>query len=100
MLAIDFVESKEEQAKKRYADKGKSAAVALRHTEPWHDKCPCIVVAGTWFGGMATSSALMMQGLFSITNAKQQTTNFCKKELWADARCERCTHQRDDRAFR
>jgi hypothetical protein len=41
-----------------------------------------------------------MQGLFSITNVKQQIKNFCKKELWADARSERCTHQRDDRAFR
>jgi hypothetical protein len=42
----------------------------------------------------------MQRGLFSITNVTTQTKYICKKELWADARGEKATHDRNDRAFR
>jgi hypothetical protein len=73
--------------------------VTLRLTEPWHNKAPCVVIADAWFGGVPTAFALMQRGLFSITNVKTHTKYFCKRELWADAREEKATHDRNDRAF-
>jgi hypothetical protein len=68
------------------AEEGKSAAVTLRLAEPWHDKCPRIVLADAWFGGLLTVFALLLRGLFCIVNVKLQTKHFCKRELWACAR--------------
>jgi hypothetical protein len=86
MVSFEFVESQDEQARKRYAEEGKSAAVTLRLTEPWHDKVPRIFLADAWFGGLLTAFALLLRGLFCIFNVKLQTKHFCKRELWADAR--------------
>jgi hypothetical protein len=100
MVSFEFVESKEEQGKKRYAEEGKSAAVTLRLTEPWHHKGPRVVIADAWFGGLLTAFALFVRGLFCIVNFKQQSKHFCKRELWADARGTRLMHMRNDRAYR
>jgi hypothetical protein len=72
--------------------------VILRVMEPWHNKAPCIIIADAWFGGVPKAFALMLRGLFSITNVKTHTKFFCKRELWADARGEKATHDRNDRA--
>jgi hypothetical protein len=40
MVALEFVESQDDQAKMRYVDKGKAAAVILWLTEPWHKRAP------------------------------------------------------------
>jgi hypothetical protein len=37
LLALEFVESAAQQARKSYAEEGKSAAVCLRLTAPWHN---------------------------------------------------------------
>jgi hypothetical protein len=74
--------------------------VTLLLTEPWHNKAPRIVIADAWFGGVPTAFALMQRGRFSITNVKTHTKCFCKKELWADAREENATRERNDWAFR
>jgi len=100
MMALEFVESKEQQGLKRYAEEGRAAAVCLRLTEPWHNQIPRTLLADAWFGGLLTSVGLMRRGLFSITNVKTHTKHFCKKELWVDARCGRAKHERDDRAYR
>jgi hypothetical protein len=98
MLALEFVEGKEEQARKNYVAEGKSAAVCLRLTQPWHNTRPHEVIADAYFGGMPTAVSLFKRGFFSITNVKLQTRNFCKKELWADAGGK--PWQRDARAYR
>jgi hypothetical protein len=36
MLAMEFMESAQQQARKNFVDESKSAAVCLRLTEPWH----------------------------------------------------------------
>jgi hypothetical protein len=100
MIAAESVGGKAEQVLKRYTEEGLAPVVTLRLTEPWHNKAPCIVIADAWFGGVSTAFALMQRGLFSITNVKTHTKYFCKKELWADARGEKATHDRNDRAFR
>jgi hypothetical protein len=99
MLNFEFVESKVEQGLKRYCDEGKSAAVTLRLTEPWHNQGARIVIADAWFGSLPASWALMKRGLFSILNIKTQTKFFCKDALWADAGGKR-NHKRNDRAYR
>jgi hypothetical protein len=100
MAALQFVESQDEQAQKRYVDEGKAAAVTLRLTEPWHNKGPRIIIADAWFGGLPTAWSLMKRNLFSICNVKTHTKFVCKKELWASARGERREFQRNDRAFK
>jgi hypothetical protein len=100
MVSFEFVESRQEQEQKRYVEEGKSAAVTLRLTEPWHHKGPRVVLADAWFGGILTAVALLLRGLFCIVNVKLQTKHFCKRELWADARGNRRTHERNDRAYR
>jgi hypothetical protein len=84
MLAMEFVESTQQQARKSFVDEDKSAAVCLRLTEPWHHS-PHQLLADAWFGGMPTAFSLLKRGFFSITNVKIQTKHFCKKKLWADA---------------
>jgi hypothetical protein len=84
MLATEFVESAQQQARKSFVDEGKSAAVCLRLTEPWHHS-PHQLFADAWFGGMPTAFSLLKRGFFSITNVKTQTKHFGKKDLWADA---------------
>jgi hypothetical protein len=100
MVPFEFVESQDEQARKRYAQEGKSAAVTFRLTEPWHDKGPRIVLPDAWFCGLFTAFALLLRGLFCIVNVKLQTKHFCKKKLWADARGNHSTHNRNARAYR
>jgi hypothetical protein len=100
MLSFEFVEQRQEQLMKAYAEEGLAAAVTLRLCEPWHNKAPRIIIADAWFGGLPTSYALLQRGLYSITNVKAHTKHFCKKELWADARGNRNGHQRNDRAYR
>jgi hypothetical protein len=85
MLAMEFVEAAQQQAQKCFAEEGKSAAVCLRLTAPWHNSRPHLLIADAWFGGMPTAVGMLKRGFFSITNVKLQTKNFCKKELWADA---------------
>jgi hypothetical protein len=84
MLAMELVESAQQQARKSFVDEGKSAAVCLRLTEPWHHS-PHQLFADAWFGGMLTAFSLLKRGFFSISNVKIQTKHFCMKELWADA---------------
>jgi hypothetical protein len=100
MIAAEFVEGKAEQVLKRYAEEGLAPALTLQLIEPWHNKASRIVTADACFDGMPTGYALMQRSLFSITNVKIHTKYFCKKELWADARGVRATHDRNDRAFR
>jgi hypothetical protein len=97
MLAMEFVESAQQQARKSFVDEGTSAAVCLRLTAPWHNS-PHQLLADAWFGGMPTAFSLLKRGFFSITNVKTQTRNFCKKELWADAGGK--PWERDSRAYR
>jgi hypothetical protein len=99
MVSFEFVEARQEQAQKRYVEEGKSAVVTLRLTEPWHHKGPRVVLADAWFGGLLTAVALLLRGLFCVVNVKLQTKHFCKWELWADARGNRRTHDRSDRAY-
>jgi hypothetical protein len=74
MLNFEFVESKVEQGLKKYCDEGKSAAVILRLTEPWHNQGARIVIADSWFGSLPASWALMKRGLFSILNIKPSSS--------------------------
>jgi hypothetical protein len=99
MINFEFVERKDEQDLKRYVNEGKSTAVTLRLTEPWHNQGPRLVLADAWFGSLPASWALMKRGLFSILNVKNQTKHFCKEQLWADAGGKK-NHKRNDRAYR
>jgi hypothetical protein len=77
MCSLEFVESKEEQGHKRFADLGRAAACMLRLTEPWHNERPHILIADAWFGGLPTSFALMQKGLYSVVvNVKTHTKFF------------------------
>jgi hypothetical protein len=98
MIAAEFVEGKAEQVLKRYAEEGLAPAVTPGLTEPWHNKAPRIVIADAWFVGVPSAFALMQWGI--LANVKTHTKYVCKKELWADARGEKATHNRNDRAFR
>jgi hypothetical protein len=95
VVAFDFEGSKEEQSLKRYVEEGRAAGVCLRLTEPWHNQGPRLLITDAWFG-VPTSYALWQRGWFSITNVNTHTKHFCKKELWADARSDRRTHDRND----
>jgi hypothetical protein len=99
LTELVFVESKERQGSRRYAEEGKAAAVALRLIEPWHNSAARIVIANSWFGGMPTAWGLMQRGPYSILNAKTNMKYFCKKELWAAARGKRRNHARNDRVY-
>jgi hypothetical protein len=43
--------------------------------------------------------SLLQRNIYCITNIKLHTKHFCKRELWADARGTRATHERSDRAY-
>jgi hypothetical protein len=100
MVAMEFVEAGTEQEIKRYAEEGRSAAVCLRLTEPWHNHAPRILIADAWFGGMLTAVSLLQRNIYCITNVKLQTKHFCKRELRANAQGTGATHERNDRANR
>jgi hypothetical protein len=100
MLSFELLECAADQARKRYREEGKAAAVTLRLREHLYNKGPCLVLADAWFGGTLTSSVLMQRGLHSIVNVKTQTKYFCKKDLWESARDGRRHYERDDRAYR
>jgi hypothetical protein len=100
MIAMEFVEGRDEQAIKRYAEEGRSAAVCLRLTEHWHNKVPRILIADAWFGGVPTAFSLMQRNIYSVTNVKTQTKYFCKQGLWGDALGDKAAHERNDRAYR
>jgi hypothetical protein len=48
MLKLKFVESKEEQGHKRFADLERAAECTLRLTEPLHNERPRILIADAW----------------------------------------------------
>jgi hypothetical protein len=98
MVAMEFVESGTEQGIKRYAEEGQTAC--LRVSEPWHNHAPRILIADAWFGGLPTAVSLLQRNIHCITIVKLQTKNFCKRELWADARGARAKHEHNDRTYR
>jgi hypothetical protein len=100
MVAMEFVESSEQQGLKRFAEEGRSAAVCLRLTEAWHNKVPRLLLADAWFGGVPSAFALAKRDIYRIMNVKLQTKHFCKQELWADARGEQAVHTHNDCADR
>jgi hypothetical protein len=100
MVAMEIVEAGTEQGIKRYAEEWRSAAVCVRLTEPRHNNAPRILIANAWFGGMPLAVSLLQRNIYCITNVKLQTKHFCKRQLWADARGTRATHERNDRAYR
>jgi hypothetical protein len=59
MLGMESVEVADEQSKKAYTDTGKSVAMTLRLTEPWHTTSPKVVIADSWCGGLPTALMLL-----------------------------------------
>jgi hypothetical protein len=86
VLALEFVEARSEQGIKRHAEEGRSTAVVLRLTQPWHTSRTRIIITNAWFGGVPTVVALLKRGLYGIVNVKTATKHICKALLWEDAR--------------
>jgi hypothetical protein len=80
-LALEFVESAQQQAMKQYADEGKAAAVTVRMAEYWHNQMLPVVFMDSWFASMLTAIALMQRGLHSIGNIKTRTEHVRIKEF-------------------
>jgi hypothetical protein len=72
MLAVEFMDSAAQQATKRFAGEGRSAAVCSRLTAHWHNLRPQQVIAHAWFGGMPTAISLLKRGFFSTTNVSSR----------------------------
>lgn len=80
-LALEFVESTQQQAMKQDADEGKAAAVMERMAEYWHNQVLPVVFMDSWFVSMLTAITLMQRGLHSIGNIKTRSKHVCIKEF-------------------
>ena len=99
MLACEFCDKADEQAKKSHVTEyGKAATTTLRLVAPWVGAGRRIIIADAWFDSLRTGVALKRHGF--ICNVKGSTTGSCKKELFAAAKSAGNRElQRNDKAF-